>query len=41
MSEPNLGGFNSKPSNGETKDVDPMTPDVDPVASELPEADVA
>jgi hypothetical protein len=40
MSEPNLGGFNSKPSNGETKDVDPITPGVDPVASELPEADV-
>ena len=41
MSEPNLGGFNSKPSNGETKDVDPMTPDVDQPSSELPEADVA
>ena len=40
MSEPNLGGFNSKPSNGESKDVDPITPDVDQVASELPEADV-
>lgn len=39
MSDQNLDGFNSKPTKDETKNVDPVTPEVDEVISELPEAE--
>ena len=40
MSEPNLGGLNSRPNDDGSKYVGPVTPDVDEVISELPEAEV-
>ena len=39
MSEPNLGGLNSRPNDDGSKYVGPVTPDVDEVISELPEAE--
>ena len=39
MSEPNLGGLNSRPTDDGSKYVDPITPDVDEVISELPEVE--
>ena len=39
MSEPNLGGFNSRPNDDGSKYVGPVTPDVDEVISESPEVE--
>ena len=39
MSEPNLGGLNSRPNDDGSKYVGPVTPDVDEVISELSEAE--
>jgi hypothetical protein len=39
MSEPNLGGLNSRPNDDGSKYVGPVTPDVDEVISESPEVE--
>ena len=39
MSEPNLGGLNSRPNDDGSKYVGPVTPDVDEVISDLPEVE--